>query len=122
MRPIDADETKRKLANSEEVKFKYISDFNKLCAFIDSQPTVDSSPWHRVEDGLPEMSEIVPGYVCSEILALCDVESGHMEIGYVREKPHGNGVDWLWGEPFKNPTHWMPMQLPKEGQNDNNKM
>ena len=77
---------------------------------INALPT--ASPWRRVEDGLPEMSEIVPGYVCSKTLVLYDAESGHMDIGYVREKP--NGVDWLWGKPFKNPTHWMPIEPPKE--------
>lgn len=77
-----------------------------------------ASPWHRVEDGLPEMSEIVPGYVCSEILVLYDAESKHADFGYVREKPNNNGVDWLWGKPFKNPTHWMHFEPPKEVNHD----
>lgn len=39
MRLIDADELKHNLANSDEVQFKYLEDFNKVCRFIDQQPT-----------------------------------------------------------------------------------
>lgn len=86
-------------------------------ALTDLEDFPAASPWHRVEDGLPEMSEIVPGYVCSETLVLYDAKSGHIDIGYVREKP--DGVDWLCGEPFKNPTHWMSIEPQKE-ENDGN--
>jgi hypothetical protein len=112
MRPIDADALKGDYVVTSTTT-------NSLCNLYVSMeqiamaPTVKlASPWHRVEDGLPEMSEIVPGYVCSKTLVLYDAESGHMDIGYVREKP--NGVDWIWGDPFKNPTHWMPIEPPKE--------
>ena len=73
-----------------------------------------ASPWHRVEDELPEMREIAPGHVRSETLVLYDAETGYMDTGYVRDKPDNNGVDWFWGLPRKTPTHWIPMQPPKE--------
>lgn len=42
MRLIDANETKHNLAISDEVRFKYLSDFGKVCNFIDEQPTIDA--------------------------------------------------------------------------------
>ena len=111
MRPIDADALREIWVCQPRHDFEPSS---FVCS-IDNAPTVEpSSPWHMVEDGLPKMSAIVPGYVCSDILVLCDAESGYMDIGYVREKPDNNGVDWLWGKPLKSPTHWMPIEPPKE--------
>lgn len=107
----------RNEAIAEEDEVKLARAEGAFTAFTEAKLTMDKhiiNPWHRVEDGLPEMSEIVPGYVCSETLVLYDAESGYMDIGYVREKPDNNGVDWLWGKPFKNPTHWMPIEPPKE--------
>lgn len=103
----DCNDCKRDMKSCQYDRDYSLMDF---CEWLDDAPT--ASPWHRVEEGLPEMSEIVPGYVCSETLVLYDAKSGHIDIGYVREKP--DGVDWLWGEPFKNPTHWMPIEPPKE--------
>ena len=93
---------------------------DKKCQAIclDMLGTIDAqsaaSPWHRVEDGLPEMSEIASGYVCSETLVLYDDETGYMDIGYVKRKPNGNEVYWFWVLPLKTPTHWMPIEPPKE--------
>lgn len=107
MRLIDADALKKEIREKDPfggMNYEW---------YIDHAPTIPTaSPWHRVEDGLPEMSELIPRFVCSGVLVLYDAESGYTDIGYVREKP--DGVDWMWGKPHKNPTHWMHFEPPKE--------
>lgn len=110
---IDRQALKNKICDCCEGKDEWCNGPCFEIMIIDSMPAIAASPWRRVEEGLPKMRELVPGYVCSEILVLYDAESKYADIGYAREKPD-NGVDWLWGKPRKNPTHWTYFEPPKE--------
>lgn len=71
---------------------------DKVMKVIDEAPTVAASPWHRVEDQLPEPGQDVLVYT----------------YFYGRSI---YAVAWLDNEgkwSFGTVTHWMPIEPPKE--------
>ena len=93
--------------NAVELFFKdsYIEDADVHCADmvyeIDHIPT--ASPWHRVEDELPEIGKIVLVYDDWDRLSICQLDNSYR---WLRQ-----GGGW-----FNGPCacYWMPIEPPKE--------
>ena len=107
MRLIDADKLK------EELSYKSPApDFDidsVILGVIDEQPTVAASQWHRVEEPPKENGKYVAINVKTKWWYEASYENGNWKA-----------VD-LFGQRWVviHPTHWMPVELQKEG-NDGN--
>lgn len=75
------------------------------------------STWRKVEDGMPEIGK--------RVLVSC---GGDVRILKHEDGRTYNGMYYWWNESdgiwerVENGSYWMPIEPPKEGQNDNNKM
>ena len=65
-----------------------------------------ASPWHRVEDELPDTPRMVIAYV----------DQWHIFAAY-----HSSRGEWKQADGFTviGVTHWMPIEPPKEGTHEN---
>ena len=87
MRLIDADALKEKAVHYSETEYHFDHDAVQMDD-IDDAPTIDASPWHRVEK--PPR------------------EDGWYMLGFLSRWKNGN---W-WIPNF--PDYWMPIEPPKE--------
>ena len=83
---------------------------------VDDAPTIDASPWHRVEEGLPDEvgSYLVyaPTYIGGSSSAK-ECKAGVMFARWLKGGHWSIEVGY-----YKRPgcvTHWMPIEPPKEG-------
>ena len=121
MRLIDADALINDILTDYGCDPKYIADetIDGLKPYTDQlileriglQPTVPSSPWHRVEEELPESGEF------GKIVLACD-DVGTVNAAYLSSDGEWYAADnavwdaWAW---MPNVTHWMPLpEPPKE--------
>ena len=74
-----------------------------VIAAIDKQPTVAASPWHRVEEELPEIGQIVLVYDECRRLSICQLDNSYR---WLRQ-----GGGWFHGPCA---CYWMPIEPPKE--------
>lgn len=110
MRLIDADKLK------EEIRENDLFGGMNYEWYIDHAPTIDTaSPWHRVEDGLPDKvgSYLVyaPTYTGGSSSAK-ECKAGVMFARWLKGGHWSIEVGY-----YKRPgcvTHWMPIEPPKE--------
>lgn len=118
MRPIDADALRKCFEVPHELKCGIQAGMDEYALkCIDEQPTVAASPWHRVEDELPE-----PNIQC-----LVRDDDNNCAVGYYRQDARA------WDSPFfgwverddeyyedgdlcriGKVVAWMPIEPPKE--------
>ena len=114
----------------------------KVMKVIDEAPTVAASPWHRVEDGLPDdevpvLAVLHNTYGRNVVLKLCHIghhkrtteEYGWQEYegeteydeendcfwipeGWWESNYHEDNLNWEIGETDGTITHWMPLPEP----------
>lgn len=114
-----------RLIDADALKGDYVvtsTTTNSLCNLYVSMeqiamaPTVEpASPWHRVEEP-PEMKETkeLPGFFMSGLCILFDRYSKAFDLGYAtRSNYMGGGIKWH-SVYAARPTHWMPIEPPKE--------
>lgn len=77
---------------------------------IEAVPTV--SPWHMVEE-TPKLDELVPNrfYASTMLVMFCN---GGYYIGYALSDEKNGPVRWVNDGMTISPTHWMPIEPPKE--------
>jgi hypothetical protein len=103
MRIIDADELRERYSGDEFYSAAHIREA------IDGSPT--ASPWHRVEDELPELGEF------GKIVLACN-DVGTVNAAFLTSRGKWYAANntmydaWTW---MPNVTHWMPFpEPPKE--------
>jgi hypothetical protein len=118
MRPIDADKLFRDIPLKVCVPCPFGEEkecrdcvIEKVMEMVDDAPTVEpASPWHRVEEELPEPHEYV----------LCCGKKGGCFVGWTLDnadvvKANGYGRAFVHGVNARTFTHWMPLpEPPKE--------
>lgn len=114
MRLIDADaniETMKKCAANPESEQALLC-YRFAQRILEEAPTVEpASPWHRVEDKLPESGEF------GEIVLACN-DVGTVNAAFLSSSGKWYAANntmydaWTW---MPNVTHWMPLpEPPKE--------
>lgn len=73
-----------------------------------------ASPWHRVEEELPALKEVLPRYFVSGMCVLYNADTESFDTGFATKLDFGD-AEIVWKALYvKNPTHWMPIEPPKE--------
>lgn len=95
----DCHDCKRDMKSCQYDRDYSLMDF---CEWLDDAPT--ASPWHRVEEELPEIGQIVLVYDEWRRLSICQLDNSYR---WLRQ-----GGGW-----FNGPCacYWMPIEPPKEG-------
>ena len=71
-----------------------------------------SSPnWIRVEDALPAVHELIPGFICSNPIVAYSKNSEQIATGYVRKTE--NGIEWRLCADIETVSHWMDATPPQ---------
>lgn len=86
----------------------------KYAKLPDEPADTPASPWHRVEEELPALKEVLPRYFVSGMCVLYNADTESFDTGFATKLDFGDAeMDWkaLY---VNNPTHWMPIEPPKE--------
>ena len=115
MRLIDADALKEKAVHYSETEYHFDHDAVQMDD-IDDAPTIDASPWHRVEEPPKEYGNYL-AVVNGEVMEVTYSDIS-MRDDWNWSTCDAEGFVWIRSESV---THWMPLPEPPKEYADANK-